>query len=80
MTSLGGEHYVDVDGLRTSYIKAGSGHPLLLLHGRVLWRMLASQSYKNIDYFARSGLRCMRLINLGTEIQTNRRITRLSIE
>lgn len=55
MTSLGGEHYVDVDGLRTSYIKAGSGHPLLLLHGGSPGACSLVSWNKNIDYFARSG-------------------------
>jgi len=25
--------YIDLDGMKTFYIKAGSGYPLLLIHG-----------------------------------------------
>ena len=47
--------YLDVDGIKTFYIKKGRGYPLLLIHGgapgvcsMVSWR-------PNIDYFADSG-------------------------
>lgn len=49
------KEYIDVDGLKTSYIKAGQGHPLLLIHGSapgasslVSWKM-------NIEPLADSG-------------------------
>ncbi len=47
--------YLEVDGIKTFYVKKGKGHPLLLIHGGapgvctfVSWR-------RNIDYFAESG-------------------------
>lgn len=47
--------YIDVDGIKTFYIKKGSGHPLIMIHGGapgvctlVSWR-------PNIDYFAEAG-------------------------
>ena len=33
MTELDKGEYIDVDGIRTFYIKGGSGHPLFLIHG-----------------------------------------------
>lgn len=47
--------YIDVDGIKTFYIKKGTGHPLILVHGGapgvctlVAWR-------PNIDFFAEAG-------------------------
>jgi pimeloyl-ACP methyl ester carboxylesterase len=49
------ECYLEVDGLKTFYFRAGSGYPLLLIHGgspgacaKVSWK-------KNVDFLAKAG-------------------------
>ncbi len=49
--------FVDVDGLKTFYIKAGSGHPLLLIHGGAPGACAELAWKPVIDLFAQSGLR-----------------------
>lgn len=49
------ENYIEVDGLKTFYIKTGSGHPLLLIHGGSPGACSIVNWKKNIDYLAASG-------------------------
>lgn len=37
MTSPWQDRYVDVDGIRTHYLEAGDGEPLVLVHGGLVW-------------------------------------------
>jgi pimeloyl-ACP methyl ester carboxylesterase len=55
MTDLDSGHYITVEGLKTFYVTAGRGHPLLLIHGAapgaaalVSWRL-------NIEALAAAG-------------------------
>src|SRR4030095_11116932 len=60
---LGGHHmistevgeYVQVDGLRTFYVKKGTGTPLVLVHGASPGACALVNWGANLDYFAESG-------------------------
>ena len=47
--------YIDVDGLKTFFIKKGTGHPLLLIHGGAPGACTMVSWRENINYFAESG-------------------------
>jgi pimeloyl-ACP methyl ester carboxylesterase len=55
MTKPDKGEYLDVDGIRTFYIKEGSGHPLLLIHGGAPGACSLVTWKPNIEYFASSG-------------------------
>ncbi|MGH7087547.1 MAG: alpha/beta fold hydrolase, partial [Stellaceae bacterium] len=50
------DHYVAIDGLRLRYIEAGSGQPVLLMHGASLGSS-ADVFIRNLEPLARAGLR-----------------------
>ena len=52
------ENFVVVDGLRTRYVKEGSGTTVLLLHGLALGSSLEVYA-KSIPIFAKAGLRAI---------------------
>jgi pimeloyl-ACP methyl ester carboxylesterase len=52
------EKYLVVDGLKTRYIEAGSGTPLLLIHGLALGSSLEVYE-NNIPIFAKAGFRAI---------------------
>lgn len=47
--------YIDIDGLRTFYIKKGTGRPLVLIHGGAPGACTMVSWLRNIDYFAEAG-------------------------
>ena len=47
--------YVDVKGIRTRYLEAGTGEPLLLVHGGDFGRHFSANDWDlNVDSFAQS--------------------------
>ncbi|MEE9144994.1 MAG: alpha/beta fold hydrolase, partial [Candidatus Binatia bacterium] len=55
MNISGKGEYLTVDSIRTFYIKAGSGYPLLLIHGGSPGACLAVNWGPNIEPLAESG-------------------------
>src|SRR6185312_16732865 len=47
--------YVDVDGIRTFYIRKGSGHPVILLHGSAPGGSSTVVWQRNIDHLSAAG-------------------------
>jgi pimeloyl-ACP methyl ester carboxylesterase len=62
-TGCAEDHYVEVDGLRVHYQRAGSGRPLLLIHGLVgsarNWRLNIEDLSRNATVYA------IDLLNMG---------------
>jgi pimeloyl-ACP methyl ester carboxylesterase len=55
MVSTAVGEYVDVDGLRTFYVKKGTGTPLVMVHGASPGACTVVNWGANIDFFAASG-------------------------
>src|SRR6185312_7998816 len=47
--------YVDVDGIRTFYIRKGTGHPVVLLHGSAPGTCSTVSWQRNMDDLAGAG-------------------------
>jgi 2-hydroxy-6-oxonona-2,4-dienedioate hydrolase len=47
--------YVDIDGIRTFYIRKGSGHPVILLHGSAPGGSSTVVWQRNIDHLSAAG-------------------------
>src|SRR5213593_674333 len=54
MTQARGQ-YIDIEGLKTFYIKTGNGHPLLLIHGGAPGASSLVNWKPNLDYLGASG-------------------------
>lgn len=57
-SSLTGDRYLEIEGLRTRYIEAGSGHPVLLMHGASLGSS-ADVFRRNLGPLAEAGFRAI---------------------
>ena len=55
MVKPGGGEYIDADGIRTYYVREGTGPNLLLLHGQPPGGSLHLIWHRNFDFFVKAG-------------------------